>query len=1537
MKTKASSALLTISFTILAASSCGPLGGASEPPPFLELSAASVTFDPGEDSHLVELSNTGGGVIPFTVVVSAESGGVTWLQAEPAGGTLEGGTGKALLLTVTNREALLPGTYSGQVSIEAQNVEGRSMLVSMTVGQPILETDPLDEFDYGTATSKRTLLVTNTGDGTLLYSVLLPGPWITSPEALQRALGAGRTDSLVLEVDRALVPWYGPGSDELVVTSNGLNDATHGPTAKLAVKVVTDANCGTDADCTLPGYFCDDADGDGACALRRDNGSDCQADKQCSSALCVEGICCNAACGGPCESCALAATKGTCSPVADGTTCDDGLVCTDGDACDGGACTGGPPLDCGAFDNPCGPGLCSESAGGCTSPSLDDHCVIDGACLDDGGWHPEVPCLRCLPAVASDDWSVIPDRCHVDGHCYEVGAEIGGPCTVCDPSAPDTATAAGDGTPCGDDGNLCTADHCVSGICEHPGLSGEACEDADPCTHTDLCTAEGACGGTAYICDDGLDCTTDACLGDGSCSVEVAEDACVIDGACVEGGASSPGSGECARCSPGDSQEVWTAQPDALPCDDGDPCTTDDACLEGLCLGEQKSCDDGADCSEDSCVAGDCVHEIAEETCLIEGICYDEGVGPPGSPCQACLPDLSETTWSGYNVGTPCDLPNAIAQCGEDGQCVLIECIDALHGDCNETSSDGCEAELWQDLMHCGGCDAPCTRPNAWTACAGGQCSFVACHDGYTSCDGEETTGCEAHTATDPLNCGECGQVCDTSNPAKVGVCEESTCALSACPPDQWNLDGDPSNGCECTEGGPELCNGVDDDCDGEVDEGFDLLTDLENCGGCGQVCDLPDAAGSDCVNGACLLTGCPPETYDLDGDPLNGCEHTLFVSDELWVDGFTGGGPDADGSQAHPFASIQEALDVATPSTRINVLEGGYAGGIVLDKVGLSLVGAGEEGVTLATPEYGTGILVTADDVTIAGLKLSGGSMGIHLQGDPQQVMQGGLVADVAIEQLIGQDGAGQDTAGILVEYADAVTISFASIQSMESGDGGNAQVGGDAVGVLAHQTTGTTIAGCQISNLLGGKGQPWCISALHHGNRAGGIAAGIQMSASVGYLLLGNHLQDVEGGKGSQQVGGDCTMPASIGGIGAGIHLSASPDGEITGTTAASIIGGLPGNWASPDAQQRGIGIYLEEDSLGTEVSLTNTMDGDRIVYRYGVVDEEITGLSLLQPSNPTNLGKIVVVQGTNVLVEGNTVANFRGQAGTSSEDCFNMPGGDSASIAGILLRDCAGGEIVDNSVTEISGGRGGHPCFKNGVCSEVGDSSGIEVDGCTDVLIQGNEVATIREGGLGHPGNCSCPSGVASAYRITLSTDVTVHNNIGRNIVENPSTQGTGPRSTCVFIDGTGTLTIDHLTCHDIGESTSAAHGIFLGPGQLSQVHLRNSIVSDVTGSGVKGLAGVPGMLMAWFSDLHDCAQGASADATLNSCIEEDPLFVLPDEGNLHLQSGSPAIDAGNPATGCNSEPVPNGCRVNMGAYGNTDEAASAPGAEHCSPCP
>jgi hypothetical protein len=47
----------------------------------------------------------------------------------------------------------------------------------------------------------------------------------------------------------------------------------------------------------------------------------------------------------------------------------------------------------------------------------------------------------------------------------------------------------------------------------------------------------------------------------------------------------------------------------------------------------------------------------------------------------------------------------------------------------------------------------------------------------------------------------------------------------------------------------PEICDGLDNDCNGKVDDPFDLINDPRNCGACGIVC----GATGKCVSGKCL------------------------------------------------------------------------------------------------------------------------------------------------------------------------------------------------------------------------------------------------------------------------------------------------------------------------------------------------------------------------------------------------------------------------------------------------------------------------------------------------------------------------------------------------------------------------------------------------------------------------------------------------------------------------------------------------------------
>lgn len=126
----------------------------------------------------------------------------------------------------------------------------------------------------------------------------------------------------------------------------------------------------------------------------------------------------------------------------------------------------------------------------------------------------------------------------------------------------------------------------------------------------------------------------------------------------------------------------------------------------------------------------------------------------------------------------------------------------------------------------------------------------------------------------DPENCGECGNSCSADNAATA--CMDGLCRLLGCEDNYIDLDNSVETGCEyLCFGSPEAsetCNSADDDCDGNIDEGFDQQNDVQNCGGCGVRCEFANAIPA-CLGGACALEACTAGFVDQDGDDSNGCE----------------------------------------------------------------------------------------------------------------------------------------------------------------------------------------------------------------------------------------------------------------------------------------------------------------------------------------------------------------------------------------------------------------------------------------------------------------------------------------------------------------------------------------------------------------------------------------------------------------------------------------------------------------------------------------
>lgn len=147
------------------------------------------------------------------------------------------------------------------------------------------------------------------------------------------------------------------------------------------------------------------------------------------------------------------------------------------------------------------------------------------------------------------------------------------------------------------------------------------------------------------------------------------------------------------------------------------------------------------------------------------------------------------------------------------GQCTAAQ--KTCNGNC--TSKDDPNA----------GCASPDCTPcqpatNATSACRAGACSFD-CNAGFSDCDGDPKTGCEARTADSATNCGSCGNTCGSANTATAPKCEEGKCVFA--------------------------CHVGFAHCGAKDDSGCDtnLQTSADNCGACGHSC-----LGGECVSGKC-------------------------------------------------------------------------------------------------------------------------------------------------------------------------------------------------------------------------------------------------------------------------------------------------------------------------------------------------------------------------------------------------------------------------------------------------------------------------------------------------------------------------------------------------------------------------------------------------------------------------------------------------------------------------------------------------------------
>jgi MYXO-CTERM domain-containing protein len=450
----------------------------------------------------------------------------------------------------------------------------------------------------------------------------------------------------------------------------------------------------------------------------------------------------------------------------------------------------------------------------------------------------------------------------VGGPCVEAGADDGG--------IPDGENGEGiEGDVNVDDGVVEGADGDAD---DDAGADADGEADAAACDGVDLMTDPLNCGTCGNRC--AFEHAFNECV-DGTCRIRECDFYYWDD-------PDLPGEDCLYYCQP----RVTPGNCDATctPTVAGGECDTTCNTLDDDCNGLVDDC---VDITTDPENCGGCGHrchfanataECIDSVCQIQACAagYWDADGWPINGCEyECTPadpptevcnNLDDDCIGGIDQGNP----GGGAPCGETaGECSsgLTQCIDGvlecvggtpptpelcnnLDDDC-DTVADNAPTDIGTP---CGSDTGVCAR-GTWVCDAGG----------VRRCNGEIVGSAEVCNALDDDCDGTIDELplSDTFDCARPGVCVEGT---PLCDSGVWTCSGE-------IIGSPETCNGIDDDCDTVVDNGYNLLTDPLNCGTCGNRCTLPNAV-STCTAGGCVIASCTLDHWNVNGIASDGCEY---------------------------------------------------------------------------------------------------------------------------------------------------------------------------------------------------------------------------------------------------------------------------------------------------------------------------------------------------------------------------------------------------------------------------------------------------------------------------------------------------------------------------------------------------------------------------------------------------------------------------------------------------------------------------------------
>jgi len=451
----------------------------------------------------------------------------------------------------------------------------------------------------------------------------------------------------------------------------------------------------------------------------------------------------------------------------------------------------------------------------------------------------------------------------------------------------DPPPCSGWSDPVCDDGDPCTLQACIDGVCRYVSNQDPACcsSDAD--------------------CDDGNPCTTETCSPDHSCIYKAVELAgcCTTHAECMPGGKWDDGD-PCTLDFCQDHQCQHVQEPAACDCSgkvpclpDSNPCTVDEcACASGCpssgkcthtwipgCCAQDKDCNDSNICTADTCQGGKCVFTPTFPTCCVIDLeCADS------NPCNLdkcvnhvcryspnpALPDCCDTD-ADCDDGIACTAEH----CDQGMQTCVKSLVPGQVPPCCWTDAE-CDDEDPFTIEQC--VKNQCSNQVPYCPCIGGnpcndnnQCTTETCENcqcKYTPLPGCCTSdaGCDASILTEGKPCATAKCINYQCLSVTIPGCCDSD---SVCGPggkwddgDLCSLDLCVAGRCRHLTNDPECCV-LASDCDDN------LVCTIDSCAAnlCVHVADETNLSLDCCASNASCDDG---KSYTLDKCVNHQCVH---------------------------------------------------------------------------------------------------------------------------------------------------------------------------------------------------------------------------------------------------------------------------------------------------------------------------------------------------------------------------------------------------------------------------------------------------------------------------------------------------------------------------------------------------------------------------------------------------------------------------------------------------------------------------------------